>query len=103
MSKHVHHTRVAVIGAGSWGTALANLLATRGYEVSLWARAQHLAQRMTSERENALYLPGVSLHTRLTSTADFAAAAYATTAFISVVPSHAVRTVWEMLSPMLPD
>ena len=62
MSERLHNTRVAVIGAGSWGTALANLLAVKGYEVRLWARTQRLAQHMARERENALYLPGVPLH-----------------------------------------
>src|SRR4029434_4640920 len=57
---------------------------------------------LTRERENSLYLPHVPLHPRLTSTADFAEAAYATGVFFSVVPSHAVRTVWGMLAPRLP-
>ncbi len=102
MAEPIHNTRVAVIGAGSWGTALANLLATKGYDVMLWARTQCLAQRLARERENGLYLPHVPLHPRITSTADFAEAAYATGTFVSVVPSHAVRTVWSMLAPRLP-
>lgn len=102
MSEPVQSTRVAVIGAGSWGTALANLLAAKGYDITLWARAWLLAQRMTRDRENGLYLPGVPLHPRVTPTVNFAEAAYATTIFVSVVPSHAVRTVWGMLAPQLP-
>src|SRR5215831_6722888 len=102
MSKHLHNTHITVIGAGSWGTALANLLAAKGYEVRLWARSQRLAQDMARARENTTYLPAVPLHARLTLTADFAEAAHATTAFISAVPSHAVRTVWGMLTPLLP-
>jgi len=102
MSEPVQSTRVAVIGAGSWGTALANLLAAKGYDITLWARAWLLAQRMTRDRENGLYLPGVPLHPRVTPTVNFAEAASATTIFVSVVPSHAVRTVWGMLAPQLP-
>jgi len=102
MSEPVQSTRVAVIGAGSWGTALANLLAAKGYDITLWARAWRLAQRMTHDRENGLYLPGVPLHPRVTPTVNFAEAASATTIFVSVVPSHAVRTVWGMLAPQLP-
>lgn len=102
MSEPVQSTRVAVIGAGSWGTALANLLAAKGYDITLWARAWRLAQRMTRDRENGLYLPGVPLHPRVTPTVNFAEAASATTIFVSVVPSHAVRTVWGMLAPQLP-
>lgn len=94
-------TQVAVIGAGSWGTALAHLLATQGHEVVLWARNPALAQQLTQTRENAVYLPGVGLHPRLIYTADLAVAARATTV-LSVVPSHAVRTVWAAVAPHLP-
>ena len=60
MQQSGQHRRLAVIGAGSWGTALANLLATKGYRVTLWARDNLFAQQLTHERENTLYLPGTS-------------------------------------------
>ena len=101
MSEPVHSTRVAVIGAGSWGTALANLLAAKGYDITLWARARHLVQQMAREGANRPYLPGVPLHPRITPTADLAEAAYATTTLVSAVPSHAVRAVWGKLAPRL--
>src|SRR5262249_37594854 len=101
-TQRVQSTRVAVIGAGSWGTALANLLAAKGYDITLWARDWHLVQRMRREGENSAYLPGVPLHPRLTPSADLTEAASATAILVSVVPSHAVRPVWERLAARLP-
>ena len=103
MSEQVQSTRVAVIGAGSWGTALANLLAAKGYDITLWARDWRLVQRMRHEGENAAYLPGIPLHPRVTPTADVTEAASATAIFVSVVPSHAVRLVWGRLATRFPD
>ena len=103
MNQPVEQRRVAVIGAGSWGTALANHLAEGGHPVTLWVRDEQLARRLASERENAPYLPGVSLHARITPTSDFEAAARAADVFISALPSHAVRTVWRFMAPLLPE
>ena len=94
--------RLAVIGAGSWGTALANLLAAKGYRVVLWARDSLFAQQLAHERENTLYLPGVPLHLNVAPTAEVAEAVQETMVFISAVPSHAVRTVWSLFAPLLP-
>ena len=102
MSEPSQNTRVAVIGAGSWGTALANLLAAKGYDITLWARDWRLVQRMRRDGENGAYLPGVPLHPRITATADLTEAASSTAIFISVVPSHAVRPVWGRLAARLP-
>ena len=52
-------TRVAVIGAGSWGTALASLLAGKGYDVVLWSRGAEVAASINEHHENRPYLPGV--------------------------------------------
>ena len=57
--------RIAVIGAGSWGTTLANLLAKKGLDVTLWAYERELVGRLQASRVNDLFLPGVELDPRL--------------------------------------
>jgi glycerol-3-phosphate dehydrogenase (NAD(P)+) len=103
VDQRVERERVAVIGAGSWGTALANHLAERGHPVTLWARDEQLAGRLESERENAPYLPGVVLQARVTPTHDIGAVAHGAGVFISALPSHAVRAVWRLMAPVLPE
>ena len=103
MSPRFERQRSAVIGAGSWGTALANHLADCGHAVTLWARDAHLALRLQSERENAPYLPGVELQPQVAPTHDAVAAIRGANLFISAVPSHAVRTVWRLMAPLLPE
>lgn len=102
MAEEGHTGPVAVIGAGSWGTALAHLLAVKGCTVTLWVRTPQLAVHIARHRENTPYLPNVVLHPRVVTTADFATVAAAAQIFLSVVPSHAVRAVWGVLGPMLP-
>ncbi|MCY3824721.1 MAG: NAD(P)-dependent glycerol-3-phosphate dehydrogenase [Nitrospinae bacterium] len=91
--------RIAVIGAGAWGTALADLFSESGHEVTLWVFEADLCARMASNRENDLYLPGVVLHDDLRFTSDLAEAASAGQDFlVSVMPSHVVRAVWTKLA-----
>jgi len=92
--------RIAVLGAGSWGTALANLAARTGAEVALWARdADHIAE-MRATRANDRRLPGVRLADGLTPTADLAAAVKAQ-AVLAVVPAQAMRDMARKLRPLL--
>jgi glycerol-3-phosphate dehydrogenase (NAD(P)+) len=102
MRQHAGESRLAVIGAGAWGTTLANLLAEKGWHVSLWVHAPELAKRIARERENALYLPGVRLHPQVLPTSDLDQVMTEGRRFISVVPSHGVRAIWGKLSPWLP-
>jgi glycerol-3-phosphate dehydrogenase (NAD(P)+) len=102
MVEHVDNARLAVIGAGAWGTTLANLLAEKGHRVTLWVYEPELAEHMARERVNTLYLPDVSVHPGVTPTSDFSVAVHEAEIFVSVVPSHTARTVWKELSPLIP-
>ncbi len=86
-----HRTRVAVLGAGNWGTTFAKILADGGADVMLWARRSELAAEIQHEHRNSAYLPGVDLpHSlRATSRLDLALAG-AEHVFVSV-PSQALR------------
>ncbi|WP_372591363.1 2-dehydropantoate 2-reductase N-terminal domain-containing protein, partial [Guyparkeria sp.] len=68
------HKQIAVLGAGSWGTALASLLAANGAEVRLWARDCDQATRIDADHQNARYLPGVTLPEGLRATCDLSRA-----------------------------
>jgi len=93
--------RIAVIGAGSWGTALANLLAKKGLEVVLWAYEQDLVGRMQSTRVNDLYLADVKLDERLQFTGSLAEAVSGRQLVLLVSPSQVMRRVVEQLHPHL--
>ncbi|MDB4968201.1 MAG: hypothetical protein JWN44_3890 [Myxococcales bacterium] len=84
---------IAVIGAGSWGTALAKVLADKGNAVTLWGRSPEHAAEIQETRVNARYLPQARLPDTLTATADLEAAVHGKQYVVSVVPSHTVREV----------
>lgn len=85
--------KVSVLGAGAWGTALAKLLADKGYPVSLWSHSPELAARIEEARENVRYLPGALLPETLTATADVERALSSSDLVVVAVPSHALRGV----------
>ncbi|MCM0080822.1 NAD(P)-dependent glycerol-3-phosphate dehydrogenase [Geomonas sp. Red32] len=88
-----HHEKVAVIGAGSWGTTLADLLSKRGHQVTLWAYEPELVEEMRTTRENSMFLPGIKLHEKLSFTNELAEAYRGCTMVLCVVPSQLVRRV----------
>ncbi|KEZ76535.1 NAD(P)H-dependent glycerol-3-phosphate dehydrogenase [Salinisphaera hydrothermalis] len=92
---------LAVIGAGSWGTALAVHLARRGHAVRLWGRDPSAIEAMAESRTNARYLPGVEFPATLEPTAELAAAVDGADDIVVVVPSHALRACLEALAPLL--
>lgn len=94
-------TRVAVLGAGSWGTTLADLLARKGVAVTLWAYEPEVVESVNRDRVNALYLPGAALDARLAATADAAGAVAAADLVVAVSPSHATRAVFGQVAAAL--
>lgn len=86
--------RVAVIGAGSWGTTVASLTAANAPTV-IWARDPDLAEEIGSSHANDRYLPGAELDPRLEATHSLADAAAAADVLVMAVPSHGFRTVLE--------
>jgi len=85
--------RIGVIGAGSWGTALAKLLAEKGYPVSLWVHDAERCREISEKRENSAYLPGITLPYNLIPSTDLGEVLAGRTALVSVVPSHVFRPV----------
>ncbi len=95
--------KIAVIGAGSWGTTLANLLAKKGYPVTLWAYEPEVAAAVEERRENPVFLPGIALDARLRATSDLASAVSERGVVVVVSPSQHVRRVMSQAAPSLAD
>lgn len=85
--------RAAVVGAGAWGTALANLLAKKGVETTLWAFEPEVAETIRTDRRNRRYFAEVELDARLRATASLEEAVAGAGMVLSVSPSHVVRRV----------
>ena len=94
-------TTVAVIGAGSWGTALAILLARNGVGVKLWGHEPEHVRRLAAERRNQEFLPGIDLPSLVEPVSELAAALEAADDVLVAVPSHAFGAVLEQLAPLL--
>lgn len=86
-------TVIAVLGAGSWGTTLANLLAVKGETVRLWAYESEAVETINRQHENTMFLPGVSLSPGLRAYGDAREAVADAPVIVSAAPSHAVRSV----------
>jgi len=95
--------KVAVIGAGSWGTAVAGLLGGKGEHVSLWAREPEIAAGIEHAHRNPLYLTDVELPRSVRATSDMEQACFCADALVVVTPSHGVRGTAETLSGFLPS
>jgi len=92
-----------VLGAGSWGTALALQFARCGADVRLWGRDRNQLAAMQDERANSRYLPGVSLPDNLGVEFDLGRCLDGVRDVLVVVPSHALRETLEAIRPLLAD
>jgi glycerol-3-phosphate dehydrogenase (NAD(P)+) len=94
--------RAAVLGAGSWGTALAIHLSGVGHDVVVWGRDRDLISEMAAGRENPTYLPDLKFPELLTVSADLYAAIADVRFLVVAVPSHGLRAVMKHAAPYLP-
>ncbi|MDP6024159.1 MAG: NAD(P)H-dependent glycerol-3-phosphate dehydrogenase [Alphaproteobacteria bacterium] len=92
--------KITVIGAGAWGTALAQLLAAAGRTTQIWAREDEVVEAINNDHANPLFLPDFPLHGDLRATSDLAEAA-ATELILAVTPAQFLRPVTETLSAHL--
>ncbi len=94
-------TNLSIIGAGSWGTALAVTLASRFSKVRVWVYEKDLARRMSRLRENDMYLPGFNIPPNVTVTTEMGEALEHADAVLGVVPSHLARELYTQMLPHL--
>jgi glycerol-3-phosphate dehydrogenase (NAD(P)+) len=96
--------RIGVVGAGSWGTALANLLGAKGFAVDLWVFEKEVKEQILQSGENAVFLPGFKLSSNLNPSNDLAQVVSDKDVVLVVVPSHLVRqTTLNMASHLAKD
>ena len=93
--------RIGVIGGGSWGTVLADLLAAKGFAIDLWVYEREVMEQINSHRENRVFLPGIALSANLTASNDLAAVASGKGLLVMVVPSHVLRATSTALAGRL--
>lgn len=94
--------KIGIIGAGSWGTTLANLLADKGAEVTLWVYEEALLQDLKEKRRNTLYLPEIELNVSLQYTRSLKEAVDGKLIILWVTPSQVFRKLFSEALPFLP-
>ena len=95
-------SRVVVMGAGSWGTTIAKVIADAGNEVVLWSRREEVAVEINETKRNSDYLPGIDLPSRLTATSDLAFALQDAEQIYLAIPSQSLRQSLESWKEFIP-
>ena len=95
--------KVCVLGAGSWGTALALVVAKKGYNVSMWTLNEEQCNKINKDKENIDYLPGVVIPDNIVVTTNIEEAVKDGTIIVLAVPSQAIRSVCKQIKPFVKD
>ncbi len=95
--------RIAIIGAGSWGTALAHILGEKGYVIDFWVRRTELASLIRKDKENRAYLPGVNLSENIFPSTDLEKVIDNKEIIIIAVPSRVVKKIIRKIAPLLSE
>ena len=95
--------RIAIIGGGSWGTAIAVIAARAGHEVRLWSRNAEVIRSINEDRVNSRYLRSVQIPSSVTATSELHAALDHAELVLFVAPSHTARELFTTISPQLND
>ena len=95
--------KICVLGAGSWGTALALVVAKKGYNVSMWTLNEEQCNKINKDKENIDYLPGVVIPDNIVVTTNIEEAVKDGTIIVLAVPSQAIRSVCKQIKPFIKD
>ena len=87
------YSRIAVVGAGAWGTALAAVARRAGRDVTIWGRDPEVVRSLNEENRNNRYLPEIDLPSGMKATTDLGEALHGAEAVMLVTPSHTVRDI----------
>ena len=91
--------KIAIIGAGSWGTCLAVLLGEKGYDVKLWCRREELASEIEAKKENIQYLPGIKIPGNVIADHSFGNVLDSSAIIITAIPSEFLRGTIKEIKP----
>ncbi|CEP91233.1 glycerol-3-phosphate dehydrogenase (NAD(P)) (NAD(P)H-dependent glycerol-3-phosphate dehydrogenase) [[Clostridium] sordellii] len=93
--------KICVLGAGSWGTALALVVAKKGYDVSMWTLNEKQCEAIKETRENKDYLPGVNIPENIKMTTSLEEAVLNSSLIVLAVPSQAIRSICKQIKPFV--
>lgn len=95
--------KISVLGAGAWGTALANIAANNGRKVTLWVREKELIDDILKKRRNTMFLPEIELNPEIVPTSDAGRAVSDAEAVLMVIPAQYLRVACRTLRPVWPE